>query len=85
MNGLRDILLGNETLVDEFAAEFKRELTRLRKERRGAGRRLVKDLQQVERSIKRCLDFITGGDGALVVCAISYGVWRLATTRFVPI
>ena len=23
----------------------------------------MKDLQQVERSIKRCLDFITGGDG----------------------
>jgi hypothetical protein len=63
LNGLRDILLGNETLVDEFAAEFRRELTRLRKERHGAGRRLVKDLQQVERSIKRCLDFITGGDG----------------------
>jgi DNA invertase Pin-like site-specific DNA recombinase len=29
----------------------------------GAGRRLLKDLQQVERAIKRCLDFITGGDG----------------------
>jgi len=63
LNGLRDILLGNETLVDEFAAEFKRELTRLRKERHGAGRRLLKDLQQVERGIDRCLDFITGGDG----------------------
>ncbi|MGH6804767.1 MAG: recombinase family protein, partial [Methyloceanibacter sp.] len=63
LNGLRDILLGNEALVDEFAAEFKRELTRLRKERHGAGRRLAKDLQQVERGIKRCLDFITGGDG----------------------
>jgi site-specific DNA recombinase len=65
LNGLRDILLGNETLVDEFAAEFKRELTRLRKERHGAGRRLLKDLQQVERGIDRCLDFITGGDGDL--------------------
>ena len=63
LNGLRDILLGNETLVDEFAAEFKRELTRLQKERHGTARRLVKDLQQVERGIKRCLDFITGGDG----------------------
>lgn len=62
LNGLRDILLGNEALVDEFAAEFKRELTRLQKERHGAGRRLMKDLQQVERGIKRCLDFITGGD-----------------------
>ena len=63
LNGLRDILLGNEALVEEFAAEFKRELTRLQKERHGTGRRLVKDLQQVERGIRRCLDFITGGDG----------------------
>ena len=63
LNGLRDILLGNEVLIDEFAAEFKRELTRLRKEGHGASRRLLKELQQVERGIKRCLDFITGGDG----------------------
>ena len=63
LNGLRDILLGNEALIEEFAAEFKRELARLRKEGHGASRRLLKDLQQVERGIKRCLDFITGGDG----------------------
>ena len=63
LNGLRDILLGNEALVDEFVAEFKRELTRIRKERHGASRNLLKELQQVERGIKRCLDFITGGDG----------------------
>jgi hypothetical protein len=29
LNGLRDILLGNEAFVDEFTAEFKRELTRV--------------------------------------------------------
>jgi site-specific DNA recombinase len=63
LNGLRDILLGNEALIDEFAAEFKRELTRLRKEGHGTSRHLLKELQQVERGIKRCLDFITGGDG----------------------
>jgi site-specific DNA recombinase len=63
LGGLTDILLGNEVLVDEFAAEFKRELARLRKQGHGASRRLLKDLQQVERGIKRCLDFITGGDG----------------------
>src|SRR5262249_28593296 len=63
LNGLRDILLGNESLVDEFAAEFKRELTRLRKQGHGATRSLLKELQQVERGIKRCLAFITGGDG----------------------
>lgn len=63
LNGLRDILLENEALVDEFAAEFKRELNRLRKERLGSSRQLLKDLQEVERGIARCLDFITGGDG----------------------
>ena len=63
LNGLRDILLGNEALIDEFASEFKRELKRHRKETGVAGRHLSKELQQVERGIKRCLDFITGGDG----------------------
>ncbi len=63
LNGLRDILLGNERLVEEFTAEFKRELARLRKEGQGATRRLLRELQDVERGIKRCLDFITGGDG----------------------
>jgi site-specific DNA recombinase len=63
LNGLRDILLGNERLIDEFTAEFKRELARLRKEGQGAKRRLLKELQDVERGIRRCLDFITGGDG----------------------
>jgi site-specific DNA recombinase len=63
LNGLRDILLGNERLIEEFAAEFKRELARLQKEGHGARRRLVRELQDVDRGIKRCLDFITGGDG----------------------
>src|SRR6266480_797321 len=40
-----------------------RVVTRLRKQGHGASRRLLKDLQQVERGIRRCLDFITGGDG----------------------
>ena len=84
LNGLRDILLGNEALVDEFVAEFKRGLARLRKERHGADRRLLKDLQQVERGIKRCMDFITGGNGDPVLCAISYGVWRPVSARSVP-
>jgi site-specific DNA recombinase len=63
LNGLRDILLGNERLVEEFTAEFKRELARLRKEGNGARGRLLRELQDVERGIKRCLNFITGGDG----------------------
>ena len=57
------VLLGDQALVDEFVAEFKREVARLRKERNGSTRHLLKALQQVERDIKRCLDFITGGDG----------------------
>ena len=61
--GLKDLLLGNQDLVDEFAAEFKRESARLRKDRQGNVRRLSKDLEQVERGIKRCLEFITGGEG----------------------
>ena len=63
LDGLRDILLGNERLIDEFTDEFKRELARLRKEGQGAKRRRLKELQDVERGIRRCLDFITGGDG----------------------
>ncbi len=63
LSGLREILLGNEHLIEEFTAEFKRELARLRKEGNGARRRLLRELQDVERGIKRCLNFITGGDG----------------------
>ena len=37
--------------------------TSSRKEGHGARRRLLKERQDVERGIKRCLDFITGGDG----------------------
>jgi hypothetical protein len=56
-------VLGNERLIDEFAAEFKRELARLRKEGNASKGRLLKELQDVERGIKRCLDFIIGSDG----------------------
>jgi site-specific DNA recombinase len=63
LRGLKDILLCNEALIHEFAAEFKRELTRLRTEDQGLSRRILKERQQVERGIKRCLDFITNGDG----------------------
>jgi len=37
LGGLRDLLLGNQDLVDEFAAEFKRELLRLRRQKHGTG------------------------------------------------
>jgi len=62
LGGLRDLLLGNQDLVDEFAAEFKRELLRLRRQKHGDSRLLAK---QLEHGIKRCLDFIAGGDGDL--------------------
>jgi hypothetical protein len=78
------MLLDNEALVDEFAAEFKWELARLRKERHGASRCLVKELHQVERGLKRCLDFITGVTAIPVLCAISYGDWRLASVSSPP-
>src|SRR6266481_4457632 len=39
LNGLKDILIGNEMLIDEFVAEFKRELTRLRKQSHGVSQR----------------------------------------------
>jgi hypothetical protein len=63
LGALKDLLLGNEELVNEFTAEFKRELIRLRRQRNGDSRRLSRDLEQVEHGIKRCLEFITGGDG----------------------
>jgi site-specific DNA recombinase len=63
LNALRDILLGNEALVAEFAAEFKRELKRVQRTSGAAVRNLHKERQQVERGIKRCLDFIVGGEG----------------------
>jgi site-specific DNA recombinase len=81
LNGLSGILLGNEQLIDEFTAEFKRELTRLRKEGHGAKRRLLKELQDVERGIKRCLDFITGGDGDPGSVRDQLRAWKLANER----
>jgi hypothetical protein len=63
LNGLRDILLGNEAMVAKFAAEFKKEVARLRKARTGDESRLRADLATVTRGIQRCLDFITGGEG----------------------
>lgn len=63
ITGLKDILLGNEDLIDAFAAEFKAELARLRKQRGANERHVQKDLNKVNTAIKRCLTFITEGDG----------------------
>ena len=63
LTGLKDILLGNEDLIDAFVDEFKREVDRLRKQRGSQNRRAQKDLNKINASIKRCLSYITGGDG----------------------
>ena len=61
--GLKDILFGNEDLIDTFVTEFKAELARLRKQRGAHERHVQKDLNKVNTAIKRCLTFITEGDG----------------------
>jgi DNA invertase Pin-like site-specific DNA recombinase len=63
LNGLTEILLDNEHLIREFAIEFRREVARLRQAQGTAVRQLGKELQEVERGIERCLEFIAGGDG----------------------
>ena len=63
LTGLKGILFGNEDLIDAFVAEFKAELARLRKQRSAKERQVQKDLNKVNTAIKRCLTFITEGDG----------------------
>ena len=62
LTGLKDILLGNEDLINTFVTEFKVELARLRKQRGAHERHVQKDLNKVNTAIKRCLTFITEGD-----------------------
>jgi len=63
LSGLKGILLGNEDLIETFVAEFKAEFIRLRKQRGSHERQAQKELNKVNRAIKRCLSFITEGDG----------------------
>ncbi len=63
LTGLRDILVGNEELLEEFTAEFRRELARLRKARTSDQSRQRQELVEVERSIERCVDYVVSGDG----------------------
>jgi site-specific DNA recombinase len=64
LGGLRDILVGNEALLEEFSTELKIELARLNKRKTTDQGALRKDLAEVERGISRCVDFIMSGDGA---------------------
>ena len=63
LTGLKNILLGNEDLIDAFVTEFKAELARLRKQRGALERHVQKNMNKVNTAIKRCLTFITEGDG----------------------
>ncbi len=63
LTGLKDILLGNEDLIEAFVIEFKAEVARLHKQRGTRERQVQKDLNKVSTAIKRCLTFITEGDG----------------------
>ena len=64
LSGLKDLLLGNETLIEAFAEEFKAELERLNRQRGSAKRRLQKELNKVNGAINRCVMFIKEGDGS---------------------
>jgi site-specific DNA recombinase len=64
LDGLRDILVGNDALIDEFTTELKAELARLSKRSTSDQAALQKDLAEVERGITRCVDFIMSGDVA---------------------
>ena len=72
LNGLRDILVGQDDLLDTFVEEFKAELERLRKQASNHERQTRKEIGKVDRSIARCLQFITEGDGdpGLVRCEL---------------
>ncbi|MFT5488007.1 MAG: site-specific DNA recombinase, partial [Alphaproteobacteria bacterium] len=63
LTGLKDILRGNENLLQTFVEEYKAELTRARKSRGSFQRQTQKDLNKVNASINRCIKFITEGDG----------------------
>ncbi|MDG2205672.1 MAG: zinc ribbon domain-containing protein, partial [Alphaproteobacteria bacterium] len=63
LNGLKEILFGNEDLIETFVTEFKAEVIRLRKQRGNRERQTQKDVNKVNAAIKRCLAFISEGDG----------------------
>ena len=65
IDGLKNILLGQEELLEAFASAFFEETIRLRRERNRQRQIHQKELAKVQRSIDRCLDFIINGDGAM--------------------
>ena len=65
IDGLKNILLGRDDLLEAFASAFFEETVRLRRERNRQRQTQQKELAKVQRSIDRCLDFIINGDGAM--------------------
>ena len=65
IDGLKNILIGREDLLQEFASAFHDEIVRLRRERNSDRRSKEKELAKVQRSIDRCLSFIIDGDGPM--------------------
>ena len=65
IDGLKNILLGHEDLLEAFASAFFEETIRLRRDRNRQRQTYRKELTKVQRPIDRCLDFIINGDGAM--------------------
>ena len=65
IDGLKNILIGREDLLQEFASAFHDEIVTLRRERNRDRRSKEKELAKVQRSIDRCLSFIIDGDGPM--------------------
>jgi hypothetical protein len=63
LDGLRDILLGRDGMIEEFAMAFRAEIDRLRRSRHQSAAARRKELEKVDRGIERCVAFITEGDG----------------------
>ncbi|MCZ6679109.1 MAG: recombinase family protein [Candidatus Poribacteria bacterium] len=64
LSGLREILVGNDELLDAFTKSFNEEVRKLQKERQKRTSGIRKELLDVERGVERCINFITSGDGA---------------------
>jgi site-specific DNA recombinase len=65
LDGLKQILLGREDFLDAFAIAFSDETARIRRERYRTAQTKQSELAKIQRSINRCLDFITDGDGKM--------------------
>ena len=63
LTALQEILLGRDDLIAEFAASFRAEVERQRRNRTDGRAALQKELEKVARSIDRALAFILDGDG----------------------